>query len=732
MTVRKVIAGYADRLSVAAGGSLEFKVSVEAEAEVESYRCDVVRLLCTDEHREGPGLVETVIDTPVNGSHPARRQAVHAGSYARVEGMPALASFTLQAWVWPTLPGAGRQALIAQGDALALELDECGALAIDLDGERVSTGLPLLERVWTFVAAGYDAGSGALRLVQSPARRHPGFDKRADHHFRTRPRRRFDGALSIAARGPHRAAMTHHFNGKIDRPRVAARALDRAGMEALGGPEPPPELAGVVRGFWDFARETTGDRVVDLSAQRRDGVLVNLPARAMTGFNWSGNVYDWRFAPREYGAIHFHDDDLYDAGWESDFRLDLPPDLASGVYAARLGVPGAPPEHVVFFVRPPPGERRAEVCYLAPTATYLAYANYRVMDCGPAYEAFQGRLPRVGPEDLFLDEHPEYGDSLYGRHRDGSGVCYSSRLRPILNLRPNTPLWIFNGDGYLLHWFEKLGYRVDVLTDEDLHREGAALLAGYRSVVTGNHPEYWSRAMWDAMRTCLDAGGRLMYLGGNGFYWRTAFSETYPGAIEVRRAEDGTRPWEAQPGEYHMSFNGELGGLWRRSGRTPNELAGVGFTAQGFDRGTFYVRSPGSFDPRARWIFEGVGEDERIGDFGFADGASGQEIDRHDPGLGSPPHALVLATARGHNDNMLLANEELRSTHLMVGGTENHDVRSDMVFFEIDGGGAVFSTGSISWIASLAWNDCDNNVSRITKNVLERFLDPRPFPGPSG
>ena len=730
MAARKVIAGYTDRLSVAAGESLEFKVSVEAP--VDAYRCDVVKLLSTDEHREGPGLVEVGVDTPANGSYPARRQAIHAGSYARVDGMPALANFTLQAWIWPTLPGSGRQALIAQGDALAMELDENGALAVDLDGERVSTGRPLAARMWAFVAVSYDAESGALGLVQSPARRGPGLDHQADLHFRVRPHRRFEGALTIAARGPHRAAMRHHFNGKIDRPRVAARALDRAGMDALGEPEPPPALAGVIAGFWDFARETPGDRIVDLSEQGRDGTLVNLPARAMTGFNWSGNVHDWRFAPREYGAIHFHDDDLYDAGWETDFRLDTAPDLASGVYAARLSVPGAPPEHVVFFVRPAPGERRAEVCYLAPTATYLAYANYRVMDCGPTYEAFQGRLLRAGPEDLFLDEHPEYGDSTYGQHRDGSGVCYSSRLRPILNLRPNTPLWIFNGDGYLVYWLAKLGYRADVVTDEDLHREGAAQLAGYRSVVTGNHPEYWSRAMWDAMHAYLNGGGRLMYLGGNGFYWRIAFSEAYPGAIEVRRAEDGTRAWEARPGEYHMSFNGELGGMWRRSERTPNELVGVGFTAQGFDRGTCYVRTPGGFDERASWIFEGVGEHERIGDFGFADGASGQEIDRYDVALGSPRHALVIATSEGHNDNMLLANEEFRATHLMVGGTENRDVRSDMVFFETPAGGAVFSTGSISWIASLAWNDCDNNVSRITKNVLDRFLDPRPFPEPSG
>ena len=725
MIPRKVIAGYADRLSVAAGESLDFKVSVEAE--VDFYRCDIVRLVCTDEHRDGPGLVETVVDTPVNRNWPARRQSIHMGSYARVPAMPALESFTLQAWIWPTRP-RGRQAIIAQGTALAMELDETGALVLELDGERFGTGCPLLEREWVFVAASYDAASGTLRLIQSPIRRYPGFDSTADMRFEAHSGGRVEGDVTLAARGLARSAMAHHFNGKIDRPRIAARALQRTEMEALGQAVPPAALAASIVGFWDFARETPSARIVDISGGGRDGELVSLPARAMTGFNWEGDVGDWRFAPDQYGAIHFHDDDVYDADWETDFRFDSDPALPSGVYAARLTVPEAPPEHVVFFVCPPLGERGSDICYLAPTASYLAYGNYRVMDCGPIYEAFQGRLLVAGPEDLFLNEHPEYGDSLYGSHCDGSGVCYSSRLRPLVNLRPNTPLWIFNGDGYLTWWLERFGYPVDVITDEDLHREGRARLEGYRCVITGNHPEYWSREMWDAMQAWVDGGGRLMYLGGNGFYWRIAFSDAFPGAIEVRRAEDGTRAWEAQPGEYHMSFNGELGGMWRRGDRTPNRLVGVGFSAQGFDRGTYYVRAPGSFDARASWILDGVGEEERIGDFGFADGASGQEIDRHDTDLGSPPHALVLATSEGHNDNMLLANEELRSTHMMVGGTENPKVRSDMVFFEVPGGGAVFSTGSISWIASLAWNDGDNNVSRITRNVLERFLEPEPFP----
>ena len=386
------------------------------------------------------------------------------------------------------------------------------------------------------------------------------------------------------------------------------------------------------------------------------------------------------------------------------------------------------PEYVVFFVRPPRDGATADICYLAPTASYLAYANSRNLDVKATTEARRGGLLVATADDLFLSEHPEFGYSLYESHADGSGVCYSSRLRPILTTRPNQPLWIFNQDGYLIYWLDRMGYRADVITDEDLHQEGHNLIGRYKTLITGSHPEYWSKEMWDAAQTYVNEGGRLMYLGGNGFYWRIAFSDRFPGAIEHRRAEDGSRPWIAEPGEYRMSFTGELSGLWRRSDRTPNQLVGVGFAAQGFSKGTYYVRKPDSFNPRADWIFNGIGADERIGDFGFAgNGASGQEIDRYDTFLGSPPHALILASSEGHNYNMLLANEEFTSTHLMVTADENHDVRSDMVFFETTSGGAVFSTGSISWIASIAWNDCKNNCSRIMQNVLNRFLDPSPF-----
>ena len=47
-----------------------------------------------------------------------------------------------------------------------------------------------------------------------------------------------------------------------------------------------------------------------------------------------------------------------------------------------------------------------------------------------------------------------------------------------------------------------------------------------------------------------------------------------------------------------------------------------------------------------------------------------------------------------------------------------------MVIFSTSSGGAVWSTGSIAWATSLLWNNCENDVSKITENVINRFLKP--------
>ena len=108
-------------------------------------------------------------------------------------------------------------------------------------------------------------------------------------------------------------------------------------------------------------------------------------------------------------------------------------------------------------------------------------------------------------------------------------------------------------------------------------------------------------------------------------------------------------------------------------------------------------------------------------------GAAGLEIDSADPALGSPPHALVVARSENHSNTFELVAEEVRVPHGATDAVQNSAIRADMVFFETPDGGAVFSTGSIAYAGSLSWNRFDNNIARLTTNVLRRFADPAPF-----
>jgi N,N-dimethylformamidase len=266
------------------------------------------------------------------------------------------------------------------------------------------------------------------------------------------------------------------------------------------------------------------------------------------------------------------------------------------------------------------------------------------------------------------------------------------------------------------------GIAFDVVTDHDLDREGAALLRPYRAVVIGSHPEYHTPNTLDALQNYVDGGGRLAYLGGNGFYWRVATSPEIPDVLEIRRAEGGIRNWAAEPGEYFHALDGGYGGLWRRNGRPPQMLCGVGFSAQGLFEGSYYRRMPGAADPRAAWIFDGV-EDEIIGDFGLSGGgAAGFELDRADFALGTPPNALILARSEGHQSHFGTVPEELLSHLATLNGERPKDlIRAEIVYFETTAGGAVFSTGSITFCGSLSYNNYDNNISRMLENVLRRF-----------
>src|SRR5277367_5901578 len=103
-------------------------------------------------------------------------------------------------------------------------------------------------------------------------------------------------------------------------------------------------------------------------------------------------------------------------------------------------------------------------------------------------------------------------------------------------------------------------------------------------------------------------------------------------------------------------------------------------------------------------------------------GAAGFELDRADFELGTPPNALVLARSEAHQKHFVAVPEELL-THVttVTGERPQALIRAEIVYFETVAGGAVFSTGSITFCGSLSHDNYDNNVSRMLENVLRRF-----------
>lgn len=741
------VLGYAWPLVVSPGESIAFHLSSATLAQADAR---IVRVRCGDPDPAGPGLQLTTPGTAIDGPVALRNQPIHPGSAAIIADAPIFkaASFSVGCFLSPTAPLAGPQTILSRwredlGQGWRVGLDAQGHLVFEVAGAAGSCLLraerSLIEREWVFIAASYDGAIGALALVQRSLDPQAGRDTSgacdatgpADIVWPTETALVFAAHAREAGSNPLTAG---HFDGKIDRPRLfgavlAEDALRRA-CETIAPSPADPTLIGA----WDFSLEMASEIVRDVSTNRLDGRLRHLPMRAVTGANWDGSVVQWTERPDLYGAIHFHSDDMADCGWSPDLTLTVPADWRSGFYALRLtardGSDDPVESYVSFFVRAPLGQAKARLALVASTATFLAYANSALRLDQVHAEAMLEGLIALSRDDVYLQAHRELGLSTYDTHSDGSGWCYSTAKRPILNMRPLGNTFNYVNDTHIIDWLEQGGFDYDVITDCDIDRHGAQLLKSYACVINGSHPEYFSRNMLEAFDAYQRGGGRHIYLGGNGFYWRIGFHSSEPHRLEIRRGMSGLRTWEGEAGENGLSFTGEPSGLWRTHGRPPQRLVGVGFDAQVFTRSYPYEWLDDARDARVAWLVEGIDLDKPLGDFGLrGGGAAGLEVDRVETTLGSPPHLLRLATADKLDYGGVPTLEELRTLHRGTMGDQNALVRADLAFFPTAAGGAVFSTGSIAWACALSCSGYENSVSQVTDNVLRRFLDPAPFPG---
>ncbi len=716
------ITGYLDRFSHRPGETFSAFVSVRDGG---SYRARLVRVLSGDPNPDGPGMRFEDLSHRFDLSFTGRRQAIRLGSYGIVGAGPAREARSPCTWTALVQPGVAHAGQVLMTEettdaSIALLIGANGATArIASAGATIelSTGTAMQARRWYRVWLAADPAGGRVIVGQHAL---DGLPVTAEERA---------AGLALPSGGvvlfaaENAAAPEHHFTGKLEDPAIL-RGFVAAWPDAGA---PLDGLAADLLAGWDFSRGIDTQSIHDIGPRACHGRLVNMPTRAMVGTRWSGREQCWRHAPRDYGAIHFHADDLADCGWEADFAWTVPGDMRSGAYALHLTCEGGE-DWLPFYVLPKRGGPFAPIAFLASTFTYLAYANHERSQLD---EGYRDRVAAWGAYPYNPCDYPIYGRSTYNRHLDGSGISFSSRRRPILTIRPGfltfcdprgSGMRHYPADLHLLAWLEAKGFDFDIVTDEDLDDEGVALIAPYRTVLTGSHPEYHTLGTIDALAAYTRQGGRLCYLGGNGFYWRVARAMAAPHLIELRRAEGGIRTWAAEPGEYHHQIDGQLGGLWRRNRRPPQMLVGVGFSCQAAFEGTHYRRLPASYDPRFAWMFDGI-EQDVLGDYGLSGGgAAGFELDRADPMLGTPDNAVILARSEDPLPSFLTVPEELLTNVASINGERVEDLsRGEIVYFDTPSGGAVFSVGSITFCGSLWRNGFEGPISRLLENVMRRF-----------
>ena len=348
-----------------------------------------------------------------------------------------------------------------------------------------------------------------------------------------------------------------------------------------------------------------------------------------------------------------------------------------------------------------PANPRAKIAVLASTNTWNAYnnfggrSNYVNADRLPDRPIVNARLEldryqNPLPFGVWRPRDEQYAPLSFERPEPHNHLLESGEVGD--PVRGRVQCGQAPGEWRLLGWLEREGYDYDLYAEAQLH-DGTLPLDAYRVLILAVHPEYWTREMYlRVKRWVFENGGRLVYLGGNGLN------------CEVTLEPDGTMRCLT----HVYSVSGEMGGhsedkpeieyesRMHRTLESEANLLGVVCTSEGI-----MTAAPYRVANESHWVFAGTGlhNGELFGQKSLHErvpgGASGHETDKRS--ASSPANTVLLA--KGINpDN---------------GGAE-------MVYHETASGGGVFSVGSITWVSALL---VDGHVSRITHNVLDRFLE---------
>lgn len=744
----RTLLGYSSELTVRPGQPLDFYVS---DYTGKGYQADLVKVINGDGVSRYRDMFKVEpVKSSFAGKYSGSKQVLDLGSYIEVNA-PKLPekSFTVGAYIFPTFNPANyeapdldnidplhppslnigntftNQTVISRYDektstGWAIQLNEKNQPVFISGNFRQELSFSLHEFEWAYISLSYDENTGEFLFYakETPVSAGDQFTARS-RQVTAKQSIVHKGALRIGATrngmGNKREKPGSVFNGRIHDVKFVNKSLSANDIDVLAQ-ENSPITAKV---HFDFSK-AEGDVVIDVMNSNNVGTIYNLPELAVRGRFAKGSINP-NENPTEFNAIKFNGDDLYDAEWTKSFSFNIPSELTSGVYAARL-TQGDFVEYITFFVAAAKGKPQAKLAVWMSDYNYLAYSNITLGVT--AEKNYPGH--NFNQSDLaFLKKNPELGvGGVYNQHADGMYFIYGSRKRPDIHMKPNGFLYNFTQDTHITSMLEHFETEYDIITDELVDKE-PEVLKQYDVIVSSSHPEYVTVEMFDAVESYQAQGGRFMYIGGNGWFWSVGTHSTLPGVMESRNF--------SPTAERYLS-DGRRGGLMLETGRNTGVTFGNEMSGMIFNGSSSMRRLTDAKNPRASWIFNGCTEGRDFGTYGIdraRGGCAGFEIDRFNPGNGAPRHALHLA----ESNTLMKTVEHVKMSVMPASITYEQEecavdawAKASLVFFETANGGAMFSTGSITWISSALEKNWDNDVCKITMNVINRFLDPSPFP----
>ena len=294
-----------------------------------------------------------------------------------------------------------------------------------------------------------------------------------------------------------------------DRPGAnpVARENAREGTRAWMLEQPYRRLHGDVRsapieGYASCRSAVAGEAIeLFISADPEADVLVEVFRSgfyAGAGGHKVAELGPVRCGPQPTPAVGEHR--LRVCAWEPSLTVTVGEDWLSGVYLCKLTeLGGGLQSYVVFIVR---DGRECELLLGCADLTWQAYNHW---------------------PDLFS----LYNDG-YRAWYNGPGVAVSSRRPygkyPQIVDRPDAVgsgewlLWEFP----IAYWLEREGVDVSYQSGVDLHRDAGTLSRanGYLSV---GHDEYYTREMFDGLRSAIAGGMNAGFLCGNSMFGRIEF-----------------------------------------------------------------------------------------------------------------------------------------------------------------------------------------------------------------